>query len=48
MTEKERIQRSKFTKGKGDKACAEENGRPYINNYPLDIHNGNHTPKIQN
>ena len=48
MTEKEKIQRSKFAKGNGDKARTEENGQLYVYNYPLHIRNGNHTPKIQN
>ena len=48
MTEKGRIQKSKYSKGKADKANAEENGRLYTYNYPLHIRNSNHRPKIQN
>ena len=43
MTEKGRIQRSKFAKGNRDKSQAEEN----IRNYLPYIRNGNRMPKIQ-
>ena len=43
MTDKGRSQRSKFSKGNGDKALTEENGQLYIYNYSLYTQNGNYT-----
>ena len=39
MTEKGRIQRSKFTNGNGDKAHEEKDGQLYVYEYTLGIRN---------